>query len=503
MPRICAGELRDLVERARELDAAALAAAAGVDLRLDDPDRAAELLRRLGRLAHAERRDSRAAPGRRTGAGFPCPGTRGSSSRVGAAVAEGRGSACGRTPGKSAGKCSTRPRAGRRAGAARRARQRPQQRDGVGASQARFAVAAATSAASRRPSHQSAARPRARSRGRQKARLRARAPRHRPGPRAKRRARTARGALQLGRGERLRRSARQRDARAGASSLPDAQVAEARPARAWTRDSAKRSSERKRFASSQSSSASTSARRRLVAGVAAVSRSAAASTIGALGGAAPRPRAWRSSLRRSSSRLWSRCASSCSARALSDSGALQRQQPSPAAQSLTTFSLAGAASSSAAGQQRDADRLAHLVLDLDREVGVLAQELARVVLALADLLAVVGVPGAALLEHLGLDAHVDDLALAADALAVEDVELGGLERRRDLVLDDLDLGLVADDLFALLDRADAADVEPHRGVELERVAAGGGLGRAEHHADLHADLVDEDDHRVGLLDRRR
>ena len=37
----------------RDLDAAALAAAAGVDLRLDDPDRAAELLRRLDGLVDA------------------------------------------------------------------------------------------------------------------------------------------------------------------------------------------------------------------------------------------------------------------------------------------------------------------------------------------------------------------------------------------------------------------------------------------------------------------
>jgi len=35
---------------------------------------------------------------------------------------------------------------------------------------------------------------------------------------------------------------------------------------------------------------------------------------------------------------------------------------------------------------------------------------------------------------------------------------------------------------------------------LSAFAAGGGLGAAEHHADLHADLVDEDDHAVGLLD---
>ena len=71
---------------------------------------------------------------------------------------------------------------------------------------------------------------------------------------------------------------------------------------------------------------------------------------------------------------------------------------------------------------------------------------------------------------------------------------------RHLVLDHFDAGLVADDFFAGLDGADAADVEAHRGVELERVAAGGGLRVAEHHADLHADLVDEDDHGVGTGD---
>jgi hypothetical protein len=91
------------------------------------------------------------------------------------------------------------------------------------------------------------------------------------------------------------------------------------------------------------------------------------------------------------------------------------------------------------------------------------------------------------------------IALAGDALAVEDLELGLLERRRDLVLDHLDPGLVADDLLAFLDRADAADVQAHRGVELERVAAGGGLRAAEHHADLHADLVDEDHQQLERL----
>ena len=90
-----------------------------------------------------------------------------------------------------------------------------------------------------------------------------------------------------------------------------------------------------------------------------------------------------------------------------------------------------------------------------------------------------------------------------DALAVEDVEQRLAKRRRHLVLHDLDARLVADDFVAPLDRADAADVEPHRRVELERVAARGGFGIAEHHADLHPDLVDEDDEHVGALDVRR
>ena len=78
-------------------------------------------------------------------------------------------------------------------------------------------------------------------------------------------------------------------------------------------------------------------------------------------------------------------------------------------------------------------------------------------------------------------------------VAVHDVELGLLERRRHLVLDHLDPDPVADRLGAVLERLDAADVEPDRGVELERPAARRGLGRAEHDADLLAELVDEDD----------
>src|SRR3954466_10234122 len=59
-----------------------------------------------------------------------------------------------------------------------------------------------------------------------------------------------------------------------------------------------------------------------------------------------------------------------------------------------------------------------------------------------------------------------------------------------------------DDLLAVLHRADAADVETDGAVELEGVAAGRRLGRSEDDADLHADLVaDEEGRTVAIADR--
>src|SRR5581483_5847482 len=96
----------------------------------------------------------------------------------------------------------------------------------------------------------------------------------------------------------------------------------------------------------------------------------------------------------------------------------------------------------------DAQLLLDPLLDLVGEVGVVAQEVADVLLALAELIGVVGVPGAGLADQPLLDADVDERTLPADALAVDDVELGLLERRGHLVLHNLRAGPVADRLAA-------------------------------------------------------
>src|SRR3954454_5133720 len=107
----------------------------------------------------------------------------------------------------------------------------------------------------------------------------------------------------------------------------------------------------------------------------------------------------------------------------------------------------------------DVQRLVDLALDLLGDLDVLVEERLGVVASLAEALVAVGEERAGLRDDVVLDAEVDQAAGGRDALAELDVELGLAERRRDLVLDDLDADAVADRLGALLEGLDAADVE--------------------------------------------
>src|SRR5690349_14977236 len=84
---------------------------------------------------------------------------------------------------------------------------------------------------------------------------------------------------------------------------------------------------------------------------------------------------------------------------------------------------------------------AHPAFDAGGDLRVVAQELLGVLPPLADALAVATEPGARLLDHIGLDAEVDELADLGDAFAIHDVELDLAERRRHLVLHHLHAGL--------------------------------------------------------------
>src|SRR5262249_52978579 len=116
----------------------------------------------------------------------------------------------------------------------------------------------------------------------------------------------------------------------------------------------------------------------------------------------------------------------------------------------------------------------------------LAQVVSRVLLALAELVALVGVPGTGLADDRLLDAQVDEAAFAAYPDSVQNVEFGDFEWRCQLVLHDLHLGAAAHRVGAVLERLDPPDVQPYRRVELQRLTASGRLRAVVHH-----DAIDE------------
>src|ERR1700691_3294510 len=110
----------------------------------------------------------------------------------------------------------------------------------------------------------------------------------------------------------------------------------------------------------------------------------------------------------------------------------------------------------------DAELFLDLLLDLVGHIGVFQQEVAGVLLALPQLFALIGEPRPGLTNEAMVHTHADQRAFFADALAVENVELGLLERRRHLVFDDLDPGAVTDRIGTVLKRLDSPDDQTNR-----------------------------------------
>ena len=132
---------------------------------------------------------------------------------------------------------------------------------------------------------------------------------------------------------------------------------------------------------------------------------------------------------------------------------------------------------------------------------MLLQELLGIVAALTQTHLAVVEPRTALLHDTQLDAEVEDLAQLGDALAEHDVELCLTERGRDLVLDDLGAGAVANERTGgVLQTLDAAHINTDARVIFQCAAAGRDLGVAVDDADLLAQLVDKDADGVCLAD---
>ena len=149
----------------------------------------------------------------------------------------------------------------------------------------------------------------------------------------------------------------------------------------------------------------------------------------------------------------------------------------------------------AAARAGEAERLLRLGLERLQDVLVLAQERDGLVAALAELRRAEGEPRARLVDDAGVGREVERGRRRTRCPRRRGCRTRpcGTAARSCSSRPSRACGCRSTSL-ALLERADAAHVEAHRGVELERVAARRRLGVAEHHADLHADLVGEDHH---------
>ena len=131
---------------------------------------------------------------------------------------------------------------------------------------------------------------------------------------------------------------------------------------------------------------------------------------------------------------------------------------------------------------------------------MLNQILSGVFFTLTQLVTLVGVPGTRLLDDVVLDTEVDEASLARDSGAVQNVKLCLLERRRHLVLDDLDSSPVTDGVGPLLQSLNPSNIEAHGRIELQSLTTGGGFGASEEDTDLFPQLVDEDHCGPGLVE---
>ena len=143
------------------------------------------------------------------------------------------------------------------------------------------------------------------------------------------------------------------------------------------------------------------------------------------------------------------------------------------------------------------------MLDLRTHFRVIAQILLRILSALPDLIAVISIPGTALIDDIILRRQIQDISHHGNTLAEHDIKFRLLKRRRDLILNHLHPRSVTDHFSALLQGLDPSDIQTNGRIELQSASAGGRLRVAEHHPHLLTQLVDKDHRTVGFADDRR
>ena len=136
--------------------------------------------------------------------------------------------------------------------------------------------------------------------------------------------------------------------------------------------------------------------------------------------------------------------------------------------------------------------LTNTAFDLLFQLGMIVKEVRCVLTALANSLAIVGIPRTGLFDHILLNTQLQNLAGSVNTLTVKNLEFSLTKWRGYFVLHHFHPSLVAHNLVAIFHRTDSANIQSHRRVKLQCITTGCRFWGAEHHTNFHSDLVDKD-----------
>ncbi len=142
----------------------------------------------------------------------------------------------------------------------------------------------------------------------------------------------------------------------------------------------------------------------------------------------------------------------------------------------------------------------HLMFDLITDIWMLLQKQLCILTALADLIALVCIPGTALIHYGILNSKVKDIALLGNAGTKHDIKFCLLKWRSHLILHNLDPGVVTHHLSTLLQSLYTANIKTYRRVELQGTSTCGGLRITEHNSHFFTELIDKNHNTIRLTD---
>src|SRR3989344_793825 len=136
----------------------------------------------------------------------------------------------------------------------------------------------------------------------------------------------------------------------------------------------------------------------------------------------------------------------------------------------------------------------YLCEDFLTQLGIFFQESSSGIVATTEFFLPVTIRRAGFGNHAGLFTQSDDFTLRTDTFVVHNIKLGLAKWRGHLVFHHFGARATAHHFIAFLNLVRTSDVDAHAGVKLQGLTTGRGFRIAEHHADLHTNLIDENNH---------